>query len=135
MNLFQAIFSKRDSSVALIFGNREITYDELFQETLRTAQALTHSGIAPGERVALLLHDSPEWVAAFIAICSMGAIAVPINMSLPPVDQCSILHNSGALVAIVESDIRSTLLTGASEKLQALKEVVVVDRKGVEAGL
>jgi benzoate-CoA ligase len=135
MNLFQAIFGNTGASVAIVFGNRQITYDELRRDTLRTAQALGHLGIAPGDRVALLLHDSPEWIAAFIAICSMGAIAVPINMSLRPQDQCLILHNSGARLALVESDIRSTLLTGASEKLQSLKDVVVVDRKGDESGL
>jgi benzoate-CoA ligase len=135
MNLFQAIFSNKPSSVALVFGDRQITYDELRHETLLTAQALSALGIAPGERVALLLHDSPEWVTSFIAICSLGAIAVPINMALPAQQQCSILHNSGARSALVESELRSTLLTGAPEKLHQLKDVVVIDRKGEDSGV
>ena len=135
MNLFQAIFSNKPSSVALVFGDRQITYDELRHETLLTVQALSVLGIAPGERVALLLHDSPEWVISFIAICSVGAIAVPINMALPAQEQCSILHNSGARSALVESDLRSTLLTGAPEKLHQLKDVVVIDRRGEGSGV
>jgi benzoate-CoA ligase len=135
MNLFQTVFSNKPSSIALVFGDRQITYDQLRRETLQTAQALSGLGIARGERVALLLHDSPEWISSFIAICSLGAIAVPINMALPLHEQCSILHNSGARSALVEGDIRSTLLTGAPEKLRALKDVVVVDRGGKESGL
>lgn len=135
MNLFQAIFANEPSSIAVVFGDRQITYDELRREALLTAQALSGLGIAPGERVALLLHDSPEWITSFIAICSLGAIAVPVNMSLPTEQQCSILHNSGARVALVESDVRSTPLTDASEKLHRLKDVVVIDREGVDSGL
>ena len=135
MNLFQTIFANKPSSVAVVFRDRQITYDELRRETLLTAQALFGLRITPGERVALLLHDSPEWVSSFIAICSLGAIAVPINMALPAEQQCSILHNSGARAALVESDVRSTLLTDASEKLRQLKDVVVIDRDGVKSGL
>ena len=131
MNLFQSICGNRPSSTAIIHGRREITYDELCTETLGTAQAITLLGVQPGDRVALLLHDSPEFVAAFIAICSLGAIAVPINMGLRADDQRLILHNSGARFALVEADICNTLLTGASEKLRALKEIVVVERAGV----
>ena len=59
-----------------------ITYGELRAETLRMAQVIRSLGARRGDRVALLLHDSPEFVEAFIATCSLGAIAVPINMAL-----------------------------------------------------
>ena len=130
MNLFQAIFKNDLSSTAIRYQGRAITYDELRQASLSTARALKHLGVSPGDRVSLMLHDSPEFVATFIAACSMGAIAVPINMALRIEDQCSILHNSGARFALVESDIRHTLLTGAHEKLQHLREIVVVERNG-----
>src|SRR4030095_8997667 len=71
--------------------------------------------------------------AAFTAICSLGAIAVPINLALRLEEQCSILNNSGARLAVVESDIRNALLTDALEKLQQLKDIVVVDRNQVQA--
>lgn len=129
MNLFQAICNNDPSSTAIIHGDRKITYDDVRAETLRTARALTLLGVVPGDRVGLLLHDSPEFIAAFIAICSMGAIAVPINMALRMEEQCSILHNSGARYALAESDICNTLLTSPSEKLQELENIVVVERE------
>ena len=128
MNLFQAIFTNKPSSIAILHKDREITYGDLQVETLKTAGAITSLGIRPGDRVALLLHDSPEFIEAFIAICSLGAITVPINMALPVEDQRSILHNSGARLALMEDDIRHTLLTGASEKLRQLQEIVVLEQ-------
>jgi benzoate-CoA ligase family protein len=132
MNLFQAICSNDSSSTAIIHARREITYGELRAETLRTAQAITLLGVEQGDRVALLLHDSPEFVVAFIAICSLGAIAVPINMGLRPDEHRLILHNSGARLALVEADICNTLLTDASETLRHLKDIVVIERHGVK---
>ena len=124
MNLFDAIFTHDPSSPAILFGRRKITYGELRAETLKMAQVIRSLGVEPGERVALLLNDSPEFVEAFIATCSLGAIAVPINLALHAEEQCSILHNSGASLAFIEADTRHDLLTHAPEKLQSLKNVV-----------
>jgi benzoate-CoA ligase family protein len=128
MNLFDAIFTHDSSSPAIYFERRKITYGELQADTLKMAQVIHSLGARPGDRVALLVHDSPEFVEAFIATCSLGAIAVPINMALRRDEQCSILHNSGANLAFMEADMRHDLLTHAPEKLRLLKEVVVIDR-------
>ncbi len=128
MNLFDAIFSHDHSTPAIRFGHRELTYGELRAETLRMAQAIISLGALRGDRVALLLHDSPEFIEAFIATCCLGAIAVPINMSLRPDEQCSILHNCGAKFALIEGDLCHELLTHAPEKLHSLENVVHIDR-------
>ncbi|HEU5132368.1 MAG TPA: benzoate-CoA ligase family protein [Pyrinomonadaceae bacterium] len=128
MNLFNAIFRNEPSSPAIRFDGRTISYEELRAATLTMAQVISSLGGARGDRVALLLHDSPEFVEAFIATCSLGAIAVPINMALRADEQCSILHNSGANLALIEAETCRTLLTHAPEKLQSLKNAVVVER-------
>src|SRR5215467_642008 len=138
MSLFKAIFANEHSSPsapAIRCGHRVLTYGELRAETLRMAQAVLSLGAVPGDRVALLLHDSPEFVEAFVATVSLGAIAVPINTSLRPDDQCSILHNSGAKLAFIEGDMRHELLTHAPEKLHSLENAVQIDRSfRTEAG-
>ena len=129
MNLFEAIFNQRVDSCSVIFGGREITYAELRENTLRIAESISQMGVRRGDRIALLLNDSPEFIIAFIATCSLGAIAVPVNMALRPEEQCSILHNSGARFALIEAQIRQLFLTDAFEKLQELESIVVIDRK------
>src|SRR5678815_3903569 len=133
MNLFNAIFQNSLSSPAIRFDGRTITYDQLSAETLTMAQVISSLGAARGDRIALLLHDSPEFVAAFIATCSLGAIAVPVNMALRAEEQCSILHNSGANLAFIEAETCRSLLTHAPEKLQSLKNAVVLERAGGRA--
>jgi benzoate-CoA ligase len=128
MNLFDAIFANDPSAPAIRCGHRQLSYGELRGETIRMAQAILAIGAVPGDRVALLLHDSPEFIEAFVATCSLGAIAVPINTSLRPEEQCSILHNSGAKLALIEGDICHELLTHAPEKLHSLENVVQIDR-------
>ena len=128
MNLFDAIFAQNPSSPASCFGRRVITYSELRAETLRIAGVIQQLGTRTGDRVALLLHDSPEFIEAFVATCSLGSIAVPINMALRADEQCSILHNSRASIAFMESDTWSALLTHAPEKLRYLKFIVSVKR-------
>jgi benzoate-CoA ligase len=128
MNLFDAIFAHELSAPAIRSGQRELSYGELRAETLRMAQAIVSLGAGPGDRVALVLNDSPEFIEAFIATVCLGAIAVPINTSLRADEQCSILHNSGAKVALIEGDMCRELLTHAPEKLHSLENVVHIDR-------
>src|SRR5215216_2060380 len=128
MNLLEATCTHDSSWTAIKFGKREITYGELRAETLKMARVISSLRAGRGDRIALLLHDSSEFLEAFIATCSLGAIAVPINMALRPDEQCSILHNSGPTLAFIEADSCHTLLTHAPEKLRSLENVVVVTR-------
>jgi len=127
MNLFETIFANDPSATAIVSGSQSITYRELRTRIIRMAQALSSLGVQTGDRVALLLHDCSEFVEAFIAICSSGAIAVPINPAVKLDAQCSILNNSGAQFLLTENELCNALLTDASEKLQQLRHVVVID--------
>src|SRR6185295_8465342 len=114
MNLFEAIFSQdRLDRTAVLYAGRQISYRELRAETLSAAEMLRRLGVGTGDRVALLLNDSPEFIAAFIAICSCGAIAVPVNMALRLDEQQAILNDCTARLAFVENDLRETVLAAA----------------------
>ena len=129
MNLFDAIFKQSLlDRTAILYEQRRISYAELRDQTLAVARVLSMLGVGRGDRVALLLNDSPEFIAAFIAICSYGAIAVPINMALRPDEQRAILNDCTASLAIAEDDLCSTMLLDATNKLPHLGTVVVVGR-------
>src|SRR5207249_11575058 len=105
----QLFTSDRAARVAILFEDREITYDELRSITLQTAERLNAFGIRRGDRVAILLNDSPQFIASFVAVISIGAIAVPINMALRRDDQLFILRDCGARAAIIEMRAVTTL--------------------------
>src|SRR5437588_1911670 len=111
MNLFEAIFERVSlDRTAILYELHQISYAELRDQTLAVARVLSLLGVEPGDRVALLLNDSPEFIAAFIAICSYGAIAVPINMALRPDEQQAIVNDCSACLASDEEGVCSTLL-------------------------
>jgi benzoate-CoA ligase family protein len=127
MNLFEAVFAHDLDTPAIHFDGRDVSYGELRLGTLQMAHALTSLGVGRGDRVALLLHDSPGFVEAFVATCSLGAIAVPINMALRLEEQCSILHNCSATFALAEPDLCSTVPTHAPEKLHSLQKILPLE--------
>lgn len=128
MSLLERIFTAdRSDRVAVLFEHRQKTYAELRDSTLRVAANLGALGVGPGDRVALLLADSPEFIASFVAIISLGAVAVPINLALRSDEQLFILNDCGAGVAIVEGTTANTLFENSPAPVD-LKTVIAVSR-------
>lgn len=130
-SLFDEIFqADRLDRVAVLFEQREIKYGELRQLTIQTAEVLKAAGIGKGDRVAILLADSPEFAASFVATVSIGAVAVPINPALRPPDQLLILKDCGSSVGIVEQKTARPLFDGGNlhHEVTALKQLLLVRR-------
>ena len=94
---------------AIEFRDRRITYSELREEVDHWARLIKNCEVDEGDRVALLLYDSPEFIACFLAAASIGAISLPINTFLPARDVEFILSDSGARLLIIESDLEDTM--------------------------
>jgi len=128
--LFDRLFpSERASRGAILYEHREIPYGELRDETMRVAEVLHGLDIQRGDRVAILLADSPEFIASFVAISSLGAIAVPINLALRREDQLFILKDCGARAAIIEASSIEAVI-GEADAPPELHDVLVVRRAG-----
>src|SRR5882762_1545049 len=126
--LFSRLYlPERAARVAVLYGHKQITYEELSDGTVRAAEALHASGIGAGDRVAILLNDSPEFITSFVAIISLGAIAVPINLALRREDQLFILKDCGACAAIVEAKTAQDLFT-SSDSQTGMKHLLLVSR-------
>lgn len=69
---------------ALVFGGRRITYRSLNERVNRLADSLLQSGIRKGDRIAVLLHNGPEFYEAYYASAKAGGIFVPLNNLLKP---------------------------------------------------
>lgn len=92
--------------VALRSEGRSVTYGALWDEATRHASALKRLGLAPGDRLALLMANRPEWVAAYHGAQAAGVIPVPINPLLAPPEVAHILADSGARALIVDAERR-----------------------------
>lgn len=62
------------------FGDERYSFKEFFQAVDRAGNHLvTHFDIAKGDRVAIAMRNYPEWMMAFVAVVSIGAVVVPLN--------------------------------------------------------
>ena len=64
---------------AIFFGDAELSYAWLLERTEQLARGLASLGIGPGDRVALVHPNAPEFVVSFFAVTALGAVIVPIN--------------------------------------------------------
>src|SRR5437764_4829513 len=134
-NLYDHLFTtERDGKIAILFEHREITYQDLREQTSTFAEILKAEGIEPGDRVALLLADSPEFIAAFVAIISLGAIAIPINLALQSAEQLFIVQDCGARAAIVEGPVAGILIEGLDSSADLKTLFTVRDDVSISTG-
>ena len=86
-------------------GSRFSTYPDLFGRALRATRGLHELGIGGGDRVALLLRNSLEFLEASIATVPLGASAVPINWHWRGDEIAHVLRDSGAKALVVHADL------------------------------
>ena len=67
---------------ALLFEGEPISYRELDRRAGVAAAALRATGIEVGDRVAITLPNTPDYIAAYFGVLRLGAIAVPLNVLL-----------------------------------------------------
>src|SRR6059036_2401557 len=92
-------------AVATIFFNAKRTYKSISDEAWRFANGLRKLGVKKGDRVAILLPNSPQFVVAFYGALRAGATVVPCNPLYTPPELQHQLADSGATVVVVLSRI------------------------------
>jgi long-chain acyl-CoA synthetase len=107
--------------VAVIFADQSITYRELWDQTRAYAGALRDQGIGPGDRVALLLPNVPDFPRVYYAVLALGGVVVPIHALLKGPEIEFVLRDSGAKMLICAAP-----LLGEGAKGAALAGVDVV---------
>ena len=100
--LGSAALARHGARAALICGEQSVSYAELAAEVARAANALRSLGVAPGDRVLLLMRDTPEFAAAWLGAVHAGAVAIALNTKLSEAEYRHIRADSGARLAIVE---------------------------------
>ena len=89
---------KRGSKTALFVGDEKISYRDIHRKSNILASFLEAQGVQQGDRVALFMRNSAEFVYAIFAISKLGAVSVPINTFLKEAELSYILKDAGAKV-------------------------------------
>lgn len=82
--------------IALVHGERRLTYAELDAQASQVANLLVSLGVEPGDRVALSCPNLPEFPILYYGILRAGAVVVPLNVMLKPREIAYHLDDSGA---------------------------------------
>ncbi len=91
---------KRKGKTALFSDEEKISYRELLDKADKVALFLHEQGIREGDKVALFLRNSPEFIYSIFAISKIGAIIVPVNTFLKTEEMEYILEDSSAKLLI-----------------------------------
>jgi long-chain acyl-CoA synthetase len=89
----------------LIYEDERLSFAGAWQAASRIGHVLVHDcGVRPGDRVAIAMRNYPEWILAFTAITSIGAIAVAMNAHWQPEEMAYGLADSGARVLLADQE-------------------------------
>lgn len=108
---------------ALVFFGRSITYRQLLTHVNKFAGALRDLGIRKGDRVALILPNSPQLVIAFFATLRRGAVVVQHNPLYTEAELRHQLADSGARAAVILDRAYDTVI--AASRGTSLRHVIV----------
>jgi len=118
MNLAQILTESAErypDQVAVKLDDFELSYGLLEQAAMRIAGMLRERGVAPGDRVALMLPNVPHFVVAYYGILRAGAIAVPLNVLNKRREIEYYLRDSGAKLIFVWRDFAGEAEPAAAE--------------------
>jgi long-chain acyl-CoA synthetase len=110
-----AILSREDDAV------RQYTYGQVYEACLRVGHWLCRAGVGPGDRVAILLENRPEWCFSYFGILLAGAVAVPLDFQYRADQIRYVLAQTQARVIFASDKARLQDLQG----LASLEKIVV----------
>ncbi len=114
---------------------RPQSWRRVAEEVSALSRGLRSAGVRPGERVALVSENRPNWVVADLAIMAAGAVAVPGYVTNTTDDHHYLLTHSGAAAAIVSSTALAARLLPAAAKAPDFRFAVVMEPADGAAGV
>ncbi|HBE45094.1 MAG TPA: AMP-dependent synthetase [Deltaproteobacteria bacterium] len=133
--LFDEGVEKWGKKVSINFYGGKITYQELKEKIDRFATALYDLGLRKGDRVGILLLNSPEHIIALFAVLKVGAIITPINPMYVSSEIKHQIENSGSETLICQDILyealekaglkfKNVILSNISESLPKIKKFI-----------
>ena len=113
----------------------ELSYGELADRVQDLSVGLIELGVAPGDRVALLSENRPEWAITDFACLAARYTDVPIYPTLPPKQAEYVLRDSSAVAVLVSTAAQVEKVLAARERLPALRHVIAFNAAAVRPGV
>src|SRR5512135_2354612 len=105
---------------------RELTWQQVAHEVARWQAAMEHDGLQPGDRVAIMLKNSPQWVVFDQAALGLGLVTVPVYVADRPENVAHTLQDSGAKLLLIDNATHWHPLHEACTGIATLTRIVTL---------
>ena len=126
LGLLEATAVRVPAQPALISRDRAVTYAELGQMAVAAGAGLRAMGVGPGEHVAVMLPNIPEFAVAYFGALYAGAVVTPVAVLLRPEELAHILQDS-AVRAVVTLGAFIPVVREAAARLARPPAIIQVD--------
>jgi acyl-CoA synthetase (AMP-forming)/AMP-acid ligase II len=106
------------ATAVLEVGGSSLSYGELWERASRIAGGLTNAGVGRGDRVAIRMANSIDWVLAFFGAQLLGAVVVPVNTRFTDEEAAYVVEDSGAVYTFTDG---AALPAGAPHAVEDLQ--------------
>jgi long-chain acyl-CoA synthetase len=100
---------ERPDQVAIVYGEREITWRELDETSNQLGNALLAAGVQANDRIARIEKNAPDYFQLVFAASKINAVLVDVNWRLAAPEMRQIVDDAGARVLFVGSDFAAAL--------------------------
>ncbi|HEX3761724.1 MAG TPA: benzoate-CoA ligase family protein [Kofleriaceae bacterium] len=125
----------RGGKVAIRCAASEVTYTELAEQVNRCGNALVGLGVAPGERLLMVVKDCPEFFYLFWGAIKAGIVPVPLNAILRAADYRGIIEDSGCAAIAYSPEFAGEVEPALAPGRPAIALVVDDGPRGLRARL
>jgi len=112
----------------------DITHEEMARRVKHAALGLRELGVQPGDRVAILSANRPEWAIADFACLTARCTDVPVYPTLPAKQAAYVLRDSGAVAVFVSDAEQYAKVAETRGELPALRHVILFTGDSADAG-
>jgi acyl-CoA synthetase (AMP-forming)/AMP-acid ligase II len=125
--LLRAQAEARGAKIAYRDAASAVTYGALLTRTANLAGHLQALGVAPGDKVAIFLPNSTEWVESCLAIARADAVSVPISYDATLPEIAYRLEDAGCEI-VITTDERAELIERAGAERPGARRLILVGR-------
>jgi long-chain acyl-CoA synthetase len=114
---------------AVAMGDSRWSYAQLDKASNKMANALIGMGVGRGDRVAMLMSNSPEFVTTYFGVVKIGGIAVPLDTKYKLAELASLFDDSQPKVLVAESPLLKPLASSLPD-FESITHVIEVGTAG-----